>query len=541
MAIFHLNAHPVSRGKGQSAIAKAAYNSRTKLEDERTGLKKDYSRMEGVQFSGIFAPKDAPEWAKDRQQLWNEVERREDQSNHAEKAQLAREIRIGLPHELTEQQREWLVKDWVREQLVRKGMVADVNIHEPHSDGDDRNYHAHILVTMREIGPDGFGLKAREWNSKAQLEQWRESWEHMANKQLERHGHDVRIDRRTLEEQGIEREPTTHRGPQVDGIERRGVEADNSRQNADNAAELAQLRAALSNINRDIAAERNERAAEASATPRQVQRPAPVIAPKPERELNETSSQIRLAYALSDSAAGFSAALEERGIRLAVVNRSEAEQSKTDSATAKEQGRYVPEYRAGEIVAITGVGRVYRLNEHTTGDARGQIEKFLGTLDRRQLDCVELTQQAQMTEAHVFSQLSRVNSLSAEVDASPIPANDNQIINAATDTLHAVPDAMEAAPAEALNLVNETAAEIAGGFKTVAAALSIFDPDQPVIPPTKEIAANMQIAAAADRRAHIERMLTDRAYKNEQEIRAREERERQAQREEEYQRTRQRY
>jgi hypothetical protein len=317
--------------------------------------------------------------------------------------------------------------------------------------------------------------------------------------------------------------------------------AENTRQNVDTAAELAQLRAALSNITRDIAALRKEQIADATAAPRQVHPPAPVIAPKPERELNETSAQIRLAYALSDSATGFSAALEERGIRLAVVNQSEAEQSKTDSATAKEQGRYTPEYRAGEIVAVTGLGHVYRLNAHTTGEDRVQIEKFLGTLDRRQLDCVELTQQAQMTEAHVFSQLSRVNSLSAEVDASPAAANDNRTIEAVTDTLRAVPDAMEAAPVEALNLANETAAEIAGAFKTVGAVLSIFDPDQPVIPPTKEIAANMQIAAANDRRAHIERMLTDRAYKNDQETRDREERERQAQREEEYQRTRRRY
>src|SRR3984885_4423435 len=265
MAIFHLNAHPVSRGKGQSAIAKAAYNSRTKLEDERTGLKKDYSRMEGGQFSGIFGPKDAPEWAKDRQQLWNEVERREDDSNRANSAQLAREIRIALPHELTDQQREWLIKDWVREQVTRKGMVADVNIHAPGGEGDDRNHHAHILVTMREIGRDAFGPKVREGNSREQVEQWRESWERMANKHLERHGHDARIDRRSFEEQGIEREPTTHRGPHVDAIERQKIETENTRQNVDTAAELNQLRAALSNITRDIAALRNEETAERTA------------------------------------------------------------------------------------------------------------------------------------------------------------------------------------------------------------------------------------------------------------------------------------
>jgi len=265
MAIFHLSAKVVSRGSGQSAIAKAAYNSRSKLEDERTGLTKDYSRKEGAEFSGIFAPKNAPEWVNDRQQLWNAVERREDASNRAASAQLAREVVVALPHELTDQQRQWLVKDFVREQFTRKGMIADVNIHAPGGEGDQRNHHAHILVTMREIGPDGFGPKVREWNSDAQLQQWRAEWERSTNKQLERHGHDERIDRRTLEAQGIDREPTTHRGPHVDAIERRGVEADNTRQNTDRADELAGLRAALSNITRDIAAERNELAAEAIA------------------------------------------------------------------------------------------------------------------------------------------------------------------------------------------------------------------------------------------------------------------------------------
>jgi hypothetical protein len=270
MAIFHLSAKVVSRGSGQSAIAKAAYNSRSKLEDERTGLAKDYSRKDGAEFSGIFAPKNAPEWVNDRQQLWNAVERREDASNRAASAQLAREVVVALPHELTDQQREWLVKDFVREQFTRKGMIADVNIHAPGGEGDQRNHHAHILVTMREIGPEGFGPKVREWNSREQVEHWREQWEGMANKHLERHGHDARIDRRTLEAQGIEREPTTHRGPHVDAIERRGVEADNTRQNTDHAAELAGLRAALSNITRDIAAERNELAAEASPAPEHV-------------------------------------------------------------------------------------------------------------------------------------------------------------------------------------------------------------------------------------------------------------------------------
>ena len=184
MAIFHLSAKVVSRGSGQSAIAKAAYNARAKLQDERTGQTKDYSRMNGLAFSGVFAPKNAPAWASDRQQLWNEVERREDASKRAADAQLARQIIVALPCELTGQQREWLVKDYVREQFTRKGMIADVNIHEPSGTGDERNHHAHILLTMRTVAPEGFGPKVREWNSREQVEKWREEWERITNRHL---------------------------------------------------------------------------------------------------------------------------------------------------------------------------------------------------------------------------------------------------------------------------------------------------------------------------------------------------------------------
>src|ERR1700730_7065607 len=112
MAIFHLTVKSVSRGKGQSAVAKAAYNAREKLIEERTGEVKDYRNAgEEVLFSGIFAPKDAPEWAQDRAQLWNAAELAEEKRKDA---QLAIEIEVALPHELTDEQREWLVKDFVR-------------------------------------------------------------------------------------------------------------------------------------------------------------------------------------------------------------------------------------------------------------------------------------------------------------------------------------------------------------------------------------------------------------------------------------------
>lgn len=230
MAIFHFTAKNVSRGKGQSAVAKAAYNSREVLLDERDGKIKNYRNAGDVEWSGIFAPEDAPEWVKDREQLWNAVEAKEKRSD----SQLAIEIEVALPHEFTDQQREWLVKDFAREQFSRQGFVADVNIHppprDPERETDKPNHHAHILVALREIGPEGFGERGLNsgtlQENSQQIEQWREKWENLVNRHLERHGFEERIDRRTLEEQGIDREPTKHRGPAVDAMERKNIETE---------------------------------------------------------------------------------------------------------------------------------------------------------------------------------------------------------------------------------------------------------------------------------------------------------------------------
>lgn len=222
MAIFHFSAKVVSRGKGQSSVAKAAYNSRAQLTNERTGEAHDYTRAEGLVFSGIFAPKDAPDWVHDRERLWSEVEATEKRKD----AQLAREVEIALPHELTDEQRRQLITDFTRENFVRQGMVADVAIHAPDREGDTRNHHAHILLTMREIGPDGFGPKMRKLNSKAQLQEWRQNWERTANRYLERYGHEARIDHRSLTDQGIDREPTEHLGPAASEHEREGKQTE---------------------------------------------------------------------------------------------------------------------------------------------------------------------------------------------------------------------------------------------------------------------------------------------------------------------------
>jgi MobA/MobL family len=224
MAIFHLTTKTFSRRDGQSAIAAAAYRSGEKLFDEAAGEEKFYkARRERIVVEGIWAPADAPEWARDRNSFWNRAEQIEKRHD----ARLAREIEVGLPHELTAQQRQWLVRDFVREQFVRNGYVVDVAIHAPHGNGDPRNHHAHILVSERTLDGDGFAaVKDRGMNSREQLEKWRAEWEHLVNRHLERHGHAVRIDRRSLQEQGLDREPGVHLGYAAAEMTYRGAQSD---------------------------------------------------------------------------------------------------------------------------------------------------------------------------------------------------------------------------------------------------------------------------------------------------------------------------
>ena len=234
MAIFHLSAKVISRGKGQSAIAAAAYRSGERLYDEQAAQQKYYpSRDERIVFTDIMAPKEAPEWAYDRDQLWNHAERAEKRKD----AQLAREIEVSLPHELNDRQREWLIKDFAREEFVRKGYAVDIAIHAPDRESDERNYHAHLMITMRRLDADGFSkTKESDQERAARREQgltrehelghWREKWAALTNRHLERHGHDARIDHRSLKEQGIDREATVHLGYAANEMAQRGAQSD---------------------------------------------------------------------------------------------------------------------------------------------------------------------------------------------------------------------------------------------------------------------------------------------------------------------------
>jgi ATP-dependent exoDNAse (exonuclease V) alpha subunit len=146
-----------------------------------------------------MSPSGAPAWVQDRETLWNRVEAGERRKD----AQLARAIEISLPVELSVTECVALLRDYIAQEFVSKGMIADFCIRRK----TPENPHAHILLTLREATPTGFGPKARHWNRKSNLLEWRSAWAERANQYLARAGHAVRIDHRTLEAQRIELTP----------------------------------------------------------------------------------------------------------------------------------------------------------------------------------------------------------------------------------------------------------------------------------------------------------------------------------------------
>lgn len=262
MAIYHFQVQIVSRGKGKSSVAAAAYRSGEKLVDERTGLEHDYTKKQGIEYTEIVVPSNAPNWAIDRNRLWNEVEKIEKSKN----SQLAREINIALPIDLSKEQQKELIKEFVKENFVKKGMVADIAIHNKVNE----NPHAHVMLTVRPFNEDGtWGAKAKkeyilnkngekikkgkdfksikiestDWNKKETMENWREQWANHANKALEKAGIAERIDHRSLKEQGIEREAQIHVGVHANAMEKKGITTEKGTMNREIKKRNEQIKA----------------------------------------------------------------------------------------------------------------------------------------------------------------------------------------------------------------------------------------------------------------------------------------------------------
>lgn len=214
MAIYHFSAQVICRSKGRSSVACAAYRSGEMLEDERTGITRHYLRVSKPE-AFILAPEFVPEWVYDCNRLWNEVEKAERRFD----AQVAREINVALPRELTRGEQRELVRSFVQEQFVDQGMVADVAIHRD----DANNPHFHVMLTTRSIHEGGFDKKNWDWNQRGLLKTWRRDWANHANNALEKAGFEKRITHLSLKDQNLETLPTQHLGPFEHAREKRGI------------------------------------------------------------------------------------------------------------------------------------------------------------------------------------------------------------------------------------------------------------------------------------------------------------------------------
>lgn len=257
MALYRLEVKVVSRGKqgasmvagaayrsgsrlvehehGRSAVAASAHLAGDRLEDERGGVVHDF-RGKAVVCSEIMLPPGSPESFYDRETLWNRAEAAETRIN----SRAGREILAVLPRELSDAENLDLVRDFVRESLVERGMCADFAIHAPTASDGLRQPHVHILCSVREVGPDGFGAKVRQWDKRELLTPLRQEWAADCNRSLELAGREERVSHLSLAAQlhaalergdferaaEVDRLPGVHLGPAAAAMEREGVRTD---------------------------------------------------------------------------------------------------------------------------------------------------------------------------------------------------------------------------------------------------------------------------------------------------------------------------
>lgn len=267
----------LKRSAGQSLVNSAAYITREKLSDERTGRTFNYTRHpDKALWSGVYAPAHAPEWAREVESLCHQMEQAERYKN----AQLARPMELNLPHELTLEENRRLLQDYIRENFTRKGYAVIAAIHAPGRDGDERNIHAHLLISLRTLDAEGFAKTKREQQQQDFLHRreytqtLKASWAKLGARHLERAGHTLEAARwshghKTLAEQqtaALERddrvwaeqcdhEVSKHLGPHAAAMEEKGVETERGNLNRDieqRNHERAALRVALRNVQQEL-------------------------------------------------------------------------------------------------------------------------------------------------------------------------------------------------------------------------------------------------------------------------------------------------
>ena len=324
----HIPVSIIKRSAGRSAVAAAAYRSGTKLTNEWDGMIHDYTRKGGIVHAEIMLPAHAPPEFADRSILWNSVE----QIEKARDSQLAREIEAALPRELSGEQQLALVRAYVKDNFVDKGMCADFAIH----DKGTGNPHVHIMLTLRPLKENGqWGAKCRkaydldengqripdgkggwknhredttDWNDKGNVEIWRAAWAAYTNRALESAGRPERIDHRSYKRQGIDKIPSVHLGPAASQMEKRGIRTDKGEVNRQIAADNKLLKEIKARITRLYLWSKDE------AEKPQTQQSSLTALWEAQQQLNAPHTRTGKIRALQESAALFSF-LQANGIQ----------------------------------------------------------------------------------------------------------------------------------------------------------------------------------------------------------------------------------
>ena len=245
MEVISLHVGTVSRGEGRSTVQMAAYCSRSKMLDERTGRTYNYVERLDLVYHAVMLPDHAPDIFLDSEVLWNSVEEVERSRN----ARLARAIIIALPKEFDAKTHIAMVRQYVQEYFVKSGMCADVSIH----DKGDGNPHAHILLTTRPLDCAGRwmgkqhrnylldkngerifdpvkgryklgrSIKTHNWDDSDRVQEWRAGWAKACNAQFRQYGIDKEVTCLSYAKQGVDREPTKHLGAKARAMEDRGI------------------------------------------------------------------------------------------------------------------------------------------------------------------------------------------------------------------------------------------------------------------------------------------------------------------------------
>lgn len=353
MAIYHLSVKAISRSAGRSATAAAAYRAGCQITDKRTGEVHNFTRKKGVESADIVLPDGSPQWATNRAKLWNAAELAEKRKD----ACVAREYEVALPAELSAEARRCLALDFAKEMANAEGCAVDVAIHAPGRDGDNRNYHAHIMRTTRKVGPecltDKLDTEKAGRNRRHDLDAVRQRWAELINERLAENEIAQRVDHRSLKDQGIDREPTSHLGPAVTDMKRNDKQSE----------VLARIEAER------LLEKMRKKSIEAD-----------------EYLLNKTDKEIQATQAALDSL--MKKVRDEKPVADIVISQSAPQQKQSINTTSAEQGNNLVQVPQRDIVisqpAETLEQYVARKSEQT--DRRFTIaqigKRIVGTLEK---------------------------------------------------------------------------------------------------------------------------------------------------------------